>query len=40
MLALALLRIKIPPSFLLPSIETKLPQNLDENINSLLISTK
>ena len=25
--------------FLLPSIETKLPQNLDKNLNSLLIST-
>ena len=27
-------------SFFLPFIETKLPQNLDKNINSLLISTK
>ena len=37
-LPIALLRIKILPSFF--SIETKLPQNLDKNINSLLISTK
>ena len=33
----AFLRIEI---FLLPCIETKLHQNLDNNINSLLISTK
>ena len=35
-LALALLRVEILTSF---SIETKLPQNPDKNINSLLIST-
>ena len=38
-LALALLRIEISSSFLF-SIQTKVPPNLDRNINSLLISTK
>ena len=38
MLALALLRIEIV--FLPSCLETKLPQNLDKSINSLLISTK
>ena len=37
-LAIALLRIEILPSFLPSVIETKLPQNLDKNINSMLIS--
>ena len=39
MLALALLRIKILLSFFFFSIETKLSQNLDKNINCFLIST-